>query len=49
VTNAHVVAGESAVSVNGVAASVVFFDPSYDLAILRVGSVDETPRGKVGW
>jgi hypothetical protein len=43
VTNAHVVAGESAVSVNGVAASVVFFDPSYDLAILRVGSVDETP------
>ena len=43
VTNAHVVAGESTVSVNGVAASVVSFDPSYDLAILRVGSVDETP------
>ena len=43
VTNAHVVAGEPKVSVNGVPGSVVLFDPSYDLAVVRVDSVDETP------
>jgi uncharacterized membrane protein required for colicin V production len=43
VTNAHVVAGESRISVNGAPASVVLFDPSYDIAILRVDSLDESP------
>jgi S1-C subfamily serine protease len=43
VTNAHVVAGESSITVGGAFAQVVFFDPSYDVAILRVGALDETP------
>jgi len=43
VTNAHVVAGEKIFAVNGIPASVVLFDPSYDIAILRVGSVHESP------
>jgi S1-C subfamily serine protease len=58
VTNAHVVAGESAtqVVVNGAsyAATVVLFDPKFDLAILRTGAPlgaaltidpDQVPRG----
>jgi S1-C subfamily serine protease len=43
VTNAHVVAGESRVTVNGVPASVVLFDPRDDLAVLRVDSLNEAP------
>jgi S1-C subfamily serine protease len=57
-TNAHVVAGESAtqVVVNGspYAATVVLFDPKFDLAVLRTGAPlgpvlsidpDQVPRG----
>jgi S1-C subfamily serine protease len=36
VTNAHVVAGATSVTVNGVHALVAFFDPVNDLAVLRV-------------
>jgi uncharacterized membrane protein required for colicin V production len=36
VTNAHVVAGATSVTVNGVRAQVALFDPVNDLAILRV-------------
>jgi S1-C subfamily serine protease len=58
VTNAHVVAGESAtqVVVNGAsyAATVVLFDPKFDLAVLRTAAPlgaaltidpDQVPRG----
>ena len=43
VTNAHVVAGEKIVRVDGSPASVVLFDPEYDLAIVRVAALDEHP------
>ena len=36
VTNAHVVAGATSVTVNGVHARVALFDPVNDLAVLRV-------------
>jgi S1-C subfamily serine protease len=36
VTNAHVVAGATSVTVNGVPAQVALFDPLNDLAVLRV-------------
>jgi S1-C subfamily serine protease len=58
VTNAHVVAGESATQVivggSSYPATVVLFDPSFDLAVLRTGAPlgpalridpDQVPRG----
>jgi S1-C subfamily serine protease len=41
VTNAHVVAGATRVTVDGVVASVALFDPERDIAVLRVPSLDE--------
>jgi uncharacterized membrane protein required for colicin V production len=35
-TNAHVVAGQKHVTVNGAPADVALYDPKYDLAVLRV-------------
>jgi len=43
VTNAHVVAGHTNVSVNGAPAQVALFDPRNDLAVLRVPTRAETP------
>jgi len=43
VTNAHVVAGATSVSVGGARASVAYFDPVNDIAILRVSSLDLAP------
>jgi uncharacterized membrane protein required for colicin V production len=43
VTNAHVVAGHTDVTVNGAPAQVALFDPRNDLAVLRVPSRAETP------
>ena len=43
VTNAHVVAGHTSITVNGVPAQVALFDPNNDLAVLRVPSRAETP------
>jgi S1-C subfamily serine protease len=47
VTNAHVVAGipHPTVQVNGgpLETTVIYFDPSYDLAVLRVAGLDEPP------
>jgi uncharacterized membrane protein required for colicin V production len=43
VTNAHVVAGHTHVTVNGANAQVALFDPGNDLAILRVPSQSATP------
>jgi S1-C subfamily serine protease len=44
VTNAHVVAGHTHVSVNGVPASVALYDANADLAVLRVSRAG-TPLG----
>lgn len=41
VTNAHVVAGHTQVTVDGAAAQVALYDPVHDIAILRVPSLDE--------
>ncbi len=41
VTNAHVVAGYSQVSVAGAPAQVAFYDPLHDIAVLRVPSLSE--------
>lgn len=43
VTNAHVVAGHTTVTVGGEPAHVALFDPKNDLAILRVPGVSATP------
>ncbi|MFZ1062382.1 MAG: MarP family serine protease [Acidimicrobiales bacterium] len=43
VTNAHVVAGEPRITVNGAPALVVLYDPNNDIAILRVGSGAHVP------
>jgi uncharacterized membrane protein required for colicin V production len=43
VTNAHVVAGETTITVNGALARVVLFDPENDVAVLEVPSLDEVP------
>lgn len=43
VTNAHVVAGHTSITVNGAPAKVALFDPNNDLAVLRVPSRAETP------
>jgi S1-C subfamily serine protease len=43
VTNAHVVAGQPNVTVDGHAATVAYFDPLNDLAVLRVPGLTETP------
>lgn len=41
VTNAHVVAGHSRVTVDGAVAQVALYDPLHDIAILRVPSLNE--------
>ena len=41
VTNAHVVAGATSVSVDGARAVVALFDPKNDIAVLRVDSLSE--------
>lgn len=41
VTNAHVVAGHSLVTVDGALAHVALFDPNNDIAVLRVPSLTE--------
>ena len=41
VTNAHVVAGAHTVTVGGAPATVVLFDPTEDLAVLRVASMTQ--------
>jgi S1-C subfamily serine protease len=43
ITNAHVVAGQRHIDVGGHVASVAYFDPLNDLAVLRVPSLTETP------
>jgi uncharacterized membrane protein required for colicin V production len=43
ITNAHVVAGHTRITVNGAAAQVALFDPTNDLAVLRVPSEAATP------
>lgn len=43
VTNAHVVAGASTITVGGARAIVALFDPRQDLAVLRVPSLAEPP------
>jgi S1-C subfamily serine protease len=43
VTNAHVVAGATGVSVSGVDAQVALFDPVNDIAILRTSSLTNAP------
>ncbi|MGD0851871.1 MAG: MarP family serine protease [Acidimicrobiales bacterium] len=42
VTNAHVVAGATSVTVGGATAQVALFDPVNDVAILRVSSITES-------
>jgi len=42
VTNAHVVAGSTSVTVGGAPAQVAFFDPVNDVAVLRVSSLTST-------
>ena len=48
VTNAHVVAGATHVTVDGAAATVVQFDPRNDVAVLSVPSLVEAPSRFVG-
>jgi uncharacterized membrane protein required for colicin V production len=48
VTNAHVVAGATSVSVDGARATVAFFDPVNDIAILRVPSLNLVPMRFLG-
>jgi S1-C subfamily serine protease len=43
VTNAHVVAGEKDISVDGANASVIYFNAQSDLAVLHVASRSQTP------
>jgi S1-C subfamily serine protease len=43
VTNAHVVAGHTTITVDGVSAQVALYDPLHDLAVLRVPQRPETP------
>lgn len=43
ITNAHVVAGHTTVTVNGAAAQVALYDPENDLAVLRVPSQPQAP------
>jgi V8-like Glu-specific endopeptidase len=43
VTNAHVVAGHTRVTVGGAPAVVALFDPENDVAVLRVPSANATP------
>jgi uncharacterized membrane protein required for colicin V production len=48
VTNAHVVAGASSVSVDGAKATVAYFDPVNDIAVLRVPSLSLSPMRFLG-
>jgi S1-C subfamily serine protease len=43
VTNAHVVAGATTVTVGGVSAEVALFDPVNDIAVLRVATLTAVP------
>jgi S1-C subfamily serine protease len=43
ITNAHVVAGQRDITVDAHAATVAYFDPLNDLAVLRVPGLTETP------
>jgi S1-C subfamily serine protease len=43
ITNAHVVAGQPHIDVDGQVATVAYFDPTNDLAVLRVPGLTETP------
>jgi uncharacterized membrane protein required for colicin V production len=43
VTNAHVIAGHTAITVDGALAQVALYDPLHDIAVLRVPSRTETP------
>jgi S1-C subfamily serine protease len=43
VTNAHVVAGATSVTVGGASAQVAYFDPVNDVAILRVSTTSTSP------
>lgn len=42
ITNAHVVAGETRITLDGAPAQVALFDPDNDIAVLRVPSLDES-------
>ncbi len=48
VTNAHVVAGHTRITVGGAPATVGLYDPKNDLAVLRVPSADATPLSLLG-
>jgi uncharacterized membrane protein required for colicin V production len=48
VTNAHVVAGATSVSVAGARATVASFDPVNDIAVLRVPSLNLSPLRVIG-
>jgi uncharacterized membrane protein required for colicin V production len=48
VTNAHVVAGATSVSVDGAKATVAYFDPVNDIAVLRVPSLNLAPMRFLG-
>ncbi len=48
ITNAHVVAGATSVSVAGAAATVAYFDPVNDIAVLRVPSLNLVPMRFLG-
>jgi S1-C subfamily serine protease len=48
VTNAHVVAGATSVSVDGAKATVAYFDPVNDIAVLRVPSLNLSPMKFLG-
>ena len=45
VTNAHVVAGATTVTVGGAKATVALFDPEHDVAVLRVPTLQEPALG----
>lgn len=49
VTNAHVVAGATTITVGGARATVALFDPRQDLAILRVAALRETRLPFLGY
>jgi uncharacterized membrane protein required for colicin V production len=48
VTNAHVVAGATSVNVDGAKATIAYFDPVNDIAVLRVPSLDLAPMVFLG-
>jgi uncharacterized membrane protein required for colicin V production len=48
ITNAHVVAGATSITVAGATATVAYFDPVNDIAILRVPSLNLAPMRFLG-